>query len=78
VPRIGQRMTRGAVVGVGLGLVVGLGFYMMARGVNVLAGTVVFSETGMMLFGFGIMLLSAIGIELSADMAEGSTPATGS
>jgi len=67
-PKLGQRMVRALFVGSTVGMIGGLGLYMMARAVNLIAGIPVFNEVAFLVLGFGGALVAAVGIELSKDM----------
>jgi len=48
----------------------GLGIYLMATAINLLAGSVVVNPTGLLILVLGSCLAAAVGIELSGDIAE--------
>lgn len=61
-------MVRALFVGSTVGMIGGLGLYMLARAVNLIAGAPVFNETAFLVLGLGGALVAAVGIELSKDM----------
>jgi len=67
-PKLGQRMIRALFVGSTVGMIGGLGLYMMARAVNLIADAPVFDEMTFLVLGLGGALVAAVGIELSKDM----------
>lgn len=67
-PKLGQRMIRALFVGSTLGMIGGLGLYMLARAVNLIAGAPVFNEIAFLVLGLGGALVASVGIELSKDM----------
>ncbi|MEM1560581.1 MAG: hypothetical protein QXN35_03445 [Ignisphaera sp.] len=67
-PKLGQRMIRALFVGSTVGMIGGLGLYMMARAVNLIADAPVFDEMAFLVLGLGGALVAAVGIELSKDM----------
>ena len=72
---IGQRMTRAFLIGLGIGIVAGLGFYLMTTAINMIAETTVFNPIAFLVLTMGFILSLAIGIEMSKDIAakENST-----
>ncbi len=71
VPRkkIGARVIRAIFNGLGLGILGGTGVYILASGVNNLAGTSVLNPTAFLLIVLGGSVTASIGIELSKDLA---------
>lgn len=67
-PKLGQRMIRALFVGSTVGMTGGLGLYMMARAVNLIADAPAFDEMAFLVLGLGGALVAAVGIELSKDM----------
>jgi hypothetical protein len=67
-PKIGQRMIRALFAGTTVGMIGGLGLYMLAKAINIIAGTPVFNEIAFLVLGLGGSLVAAVGIELSKDM----------
>jgi flagellar motor component MotA len=66
---IGQRMTRAFLIGLGIGIVAGLGFYFMTTAINMIAATTVFDPIAMLILTMGFILAIAIGIEMSKDIS---------
>lgn len=66
---VGRRVTRAFLIGISLGLIAGLGFYFMATAINMIAMTTVFDPIALLVLTMGAMIVLAIGIELSADLA---------
>lgn len=67
---IAQKIVRAFLVGMSIGFVAGLGFYFMAIAINMLSGTTTFNPIAILIFVFGFILISAIAIEMSADIAS--------
>jgi len=66
---IGQRMTRAFLIGLGIGIVSGLGFYFMTTAINMIAGSTVFDPIAILILTMGFILSLAIGIEMSKDIS---------
>jgi len=70
--RFAQRMTRALLCGTSLAFIAGLGFWFLARGLNEIVGAVVVPPTGVTVLIFGGCIVSAVAVELSEDIAEGT------
>ena len=64
-------MSKGFFNGIALGLMGGSSIYILAEGVNYLAGTPVLNSIAFMVMVIGGMMTGSIGIELSKDIDEG-------
>lgn len=62
-------MTRAFLIGLGIGIVSGLGFYFMTTAINMIAGSTVFDPIAMLVLTIGFILALAIGIEMSKDIS---------
>jgi hypothetical protein len=69
---LGRKFTRAFFIGMEIGLLGGLGLYLMAKAVNAMAAQAVLDPVGFLLIGLGGCLVAAFGIELSGDIAESS------
>jgi len=67
--RIGARVIRAIFNGVALGILGGTGVYILAQGVNTLAGATVLNPTAFLLIVLGGSVTASVGIELSKDLA---------
>ena len=67
---IAAKLVRAFFVGQTIGLIGGLGLYIMARAVNALAGSTVLDPTAMLLLTDGLATIASIGVELSKDLGE--------
>ena len=67
---IGAKIIRAFFIGQSIGLVGGLGMFILAKALNVLAGSNVLDPTSMLLLTDGIVTVASIGVELSKDLAE--------
>ena len=62
-------MTRALFNGLSLGILGGAGIYILAQGVDTLAGTKVLNPIAFLLLIVGGSIVTSIGIELSKDLA---------
>jgi len=67
--RLGARITRAVFNGLSLGILGGAGIYILAQGVDTLAGTPVLNPTAFLLLIVGGSIVTSVGIELSKDLA---------
>jgi len=67
--RLGARVTRALFNGLSLGILGGAGIYILAQGVDTLAGTQVLNPIAFLLLIVGGSIVTSIGIELSKDLA---------
>jgi len=67
--RLGARVIRAIFNGVALGILGGTGVYILAQGVNTLAGSSILNPTAFLLIVLGGSVTASIGIELSKDLA---------
>jgi len=67
---IGAKIIRAFFIGQSIGLVGGLGMFILAKALNVLAGSNVLDPISMLLLTDGIVTVASIGVELSKDLAE--------
>ena len=67
---IAAKIIRAFFIGQTIGFIGGIGMYVMAKAVNILAGSAVFDPTALLLLTDGVATVAAIGIELSKDLAE--------
>jgi len=67
--RLGARVIRAIFNGIALGILGGVGVYILAMGVNTLAGTSVLNPTAFLLIVLGGSVTASVGIELSKDLA---------
>ena len=68
--KIGARVIRALFAGSTIGIVGGLGLYLLTVAVNTIADSTVLNPIGMLLIGLGGSLVAAIGIELSKDIEQ--------
>ena len=67
--RLGARITRALFNGLSLGILGGAGIYILAEGVDSLAGTQVLNPIAFLLLIVGGTIVTSIGIELSKDLS---------
>jgi len=67
--RLGARMIRAIFNGVALGILGGAGIYILAQGVDTLAGSPVLNPTAFLLIILGGSITASVGIELSKDLS---------
>ena len=68
--KIGQRIVRGVINGMTIGLFGGFGGYILTVALNTLAASTILNPIAVALFFIGGCILSGVGIELSKDMDE--------
>jgi hypothetical protein len=67
--RLGARVVRAVFNGVALGILGGTGVYILASGVNSLAGSQILDPTAFLLIVLGGSVTASVGVELSKDLA---------
>jgi len=69
---IGQRMTRAFLIGLGIGILAGLGFYLMTTAINMIVAPAPapFNPIAFLILTMGFVLSLAVGIEMSADISD--------
>jgi len=67
--RLGARIIRAIFNGVALGILGGVGIYILAEGVNTLSGSPILNPTAFLLIILGGSITASVGIELSKDLA---------
>ena len=67
--RLGARMIRAIFTGFSVGILGGVGVYVLATGVNQLTGSTVLNPIAFLLLVLGGALTASVGIELSKDLA---------
>ncbi|MEM3708827.1 MAG: hypothetical protein QXF43_04205 [Nitrososphaerales archaeon] len=68
--RFGQRLFRAMVYGGAGGGLAFIATNILAKAVNVIAGSTIINEVGYPLLAFSVIFAGALGIELSKDMEE--------